>query len=694
MKKRDCEASRRHRSICKYIKSVLKKVFSARSKASSESTDIVRPYQNILKSAPVTENSAIQAATNILTWQSGYRLENGEFTIEAELGRGGFGVTYLARDNQGDRFVIKTISNQIGSQTREQWAEFWENFANEAVKLAACGGRNPHIVKLYEVIRDRGLPCIVMEYIEGETLAEIVEREVLEEAQALKYIIQIGTALSEIHRQGLLHRDVKPANIMVRHNGNEAVLIDFGIARKFASGVTQTYLPAVTPGYAPIEQYQWRSIQDTYTDVYALSATLYFALTGKKPVTADMRMKGIPLTPVSQIVPDISPKVDRAIIRGLSLKGKDRPYSVQLFMRELAGESEEIDTVIVRRSPNKIEPGYPEGSLSIDSPYYIERPEVDRVLAREIIKPGAIVRIKAARLMGKTSLISRLLNTSSQQLQGCTVQLNLLEVNQEVLSDPDWFLRWMCARIARELKLPHQLKRWEDELYSPTSNCTYYFEEYLLPQLNRPLVLSLDEVDRLFPYPQAADFFGMLRVWHDKASNSKLWQQLRLIVAHSTEVYVKLKLVQSPFNVGVGKDLTDFNLEQTIDLASRYQLYWHERDAAELMQQIGGHPHLLRLAIYHIARGEMTTNTLLPKLLSDEGIYSNHLRRFLWSLQQDSKLIEAYRQVVHTSSGVQLNYQEQLWLSRMGLIRINPAGLALPRCNLYRQYFSRVLGRH
>ena len=87
----------------------------------------------------------------------------------------------------------------------------------------------------------------------------------------------------------------------------------------------------------------------------------------------------------------------------------------------------------------------------------------------------------------------------------------------------------------------------------------------------------------------------------------------------------------------------------------------------------------------------MTVKTLLSQSLTDEGIYGNHLRRFLWSLQQDSKLIDAYRRVVSTTSGIQLNYQEQLWLSRMGLIRINPAGLALPRCNLYRQYFSRVL---
>ena len=684
----------RNRSVCSLIKRSIKRISKGRifKGFPPGNEQKIREWE-----IPTVQ---VNPGHNTLTWQPGYRLESGEFTIERELGCGGFGITYLAQDRTGSRFVIKTIINQVQSQSREQWAEFWENLANEAVKLAQCGGRNPHIVKLYKVIRERELPCIIMEYIEGETLSSIVERGVLDEQQALEYIAQIGTALTEIHRQGLLHRDVKPKNIMVRQDGSGAVLIDFGIARKFVSGVTQTYLPAVTPGFAPIEQYQWRSIQDTYTDVYALAATLYFALTGQRPVTADQRLNGIPLTPANQINSNISEGVNLAIIQGMNLKGRERPRSIQLFLEELIAKPGEIATVVLENRPlsnNSPDAEYPEGPLAIDSPYYIERPEVDRLFYQEILKPGAVIRIKAARLMGKTSLINRILDVSTKRLQSRTVQLNLLEANEEILSSPNRFLQWICARVARELKLAHQLnERWDDDIYSPTSNCTYYFEEYLLPQINSPLVLSLDDVERIFPYQKIApDFFGMLRVWHDKASINQTWKQLRLVIAHSTEVYVKLKLTQSPFNVGIGKELPDFTTAQVMDLASRYQLNWDESKVETLMKEVGGHPHLVRLAIYNIARGEITMKTLLSKLLSksisDEGIYSDHLRRFLWSLQQDSKLIDAYRQVVTAASGVQLNPSEKLWLSRMGLIRVNPAGLALPRCNLYRQYFSKVL---
>ena len=142
---------------------------------------------------------------------------------------------------------------------------------------------------------------------------------VLAEDKALLYIGQIGSALMEIHQQGLLHRDVKPHNIMIRQDGQGAVLIDFGIAKKFVSGVTQTFLPALTPGYAPIEQYEWRSRQDTYTDVYALAASLYFALTGQKPVTADESGRlELHYIPPKQLNPNISDR-RRLIIMLLSM---------------------------------------------------------------------------------------------------------------------------------------------------------------------------------------------------------------------------------------------------------------------------------------------------------------------------------------------------------------------------------------
>ena len=259
----------RKKSVCGLIKKSIIKISNGRifntKKSLRDSASIVRSSPVNLRNSPWNEQEIPETMSglkdnNPLTWQPGYQLKNGDYTIERELGRGGFGITYLAQDRRGDRVVLKTLINQQEVQAIEAWAEFWENLSNEAVQLAQCGGRNPYIVKLHKIMRERQLPCIVMEYIEGETLSSLIQKRTLPQEEALLYIKQIGSALIEIHEQGLLHRDVKPHNIMIRRDRQSAVLIDFGIARKFVSGVTQTFLPALTPGYAPIEQYQWRSL--------------------------------------------------------------------------------------------------------------------------------------------------------------------------------------------------------------------------------------------------------------------------------------------------------------------------------------------------------------------------------------------------------------------------------------------------
>jgi eukaryotic-like serine/threonine-protein kinase len=206
-----------------------------------------------------------------MVWVSGWQLDGGKYTIERELGEGGFGITYRAKDNNGRFVVIKTLNNKV--QRRPDFAKFQQDFLNEAIKLAKCS--HPHIVRMDEVIHEDLLWCIVMEYIDGENLAHRVENQgVLSEAEGLRYIQQIGEALMVVHSNGLLHRDIKPQNIMLRSGKLEAVLIDFGIARGFSQNLTQTHTQMLADGFAPIEQYDKRAKRGAYTDVYALAATL------------------------------------------------------------------------------------------------------------------------------------------------------------------------------------------------------------------------------------------------------------------------------------------------------------------------------------------------------------------------------------------------------------------------------------
>ncbi|MDY7013052.1 MAG: AAA-like domain-containing protein, partial [Cyanobacteriota bacterium] len=166
-------------------------------------------------------------------------------------------------------------------------------------------------------------------------------------------------------------------------------------------------------------------------------------------------------------------------------------------------------------------------------PHYIERPPIESRCLETVQQPGSLLRIKASRWMGKTSLIDRLLARTVKNGDRAVV-LSLLLADGAILNGLDEFLRWFCVAIGHQLRLPAKLDEYWEEGLGSSYNCTLYFEEYLLYKLDGSLVLAIDEVDRIFPFSLAGDFLGMLRAWHEKAKSYPLWQKLRLIVAHST----------------------------------------------------------------------------------------------------------------------------------------------------------------
>jgi hypothetical protein len=334
---------------------------------------------------------------------------------------------------------------------------------------------------------------------------------------------------------------------------------------------------------------------------------------------------------------------------------------------------------------------FPEGAVALDSPLYIERAGVETLCYETVLKPGALIRIKAPKLMGKTSLLTRLLAYAANQ--GCqVVYVDLSSVDRVILTDLDKFLRWLCLIVGRQLKLENQLHEyWDTDILGSNDNCTAYFEDYLLKEIGEPLVLGLDEVDRLFAEVAIVeDFLGLLRSWHEKGKTSKIWQQFRLVIAHSTEVYIPLDINQSPFNAGIPVELSEFNLHQVQELAHRHHLDWQEQQSRQLMQMVGGHPYLVRLALYQLSRGNITLPQMLQTASTEAGIFSHHLRRYLETLQQAPDLAQMFKQVVESAEPVELNPMQIYQLHSMGLVkRLN--NHVRPRCTLYREYFSRVL---
>ncbi len=275
-------------------------------------------------------------------WTTGQELQQGKYKLEKMLGIGGFGVTYLATEQaSGKSIAIKTLN--IVTQNRPNFDKAQEKFIKEAFRLSQCS--HPHIVRVYDIFKEDQLWGMTMEYIPGQNLKDYLEQKgALSEEEGLSYIHQIGDALSFVHSQGFLHRDVKPQNIMLRSidsdtpDSYEAVLIDFGSVREFTTGKTETHTNIGTECFAPIEQYEKRAKRGEFTDVYALAATLYNLLTGKRPCPSDFRDQGMVLIPPKQHNLNLSPQVNDTILKGMELRVENRPATIQNWLNLLSSD--------------------------------------------------------------------------------------------------------------------------------------------------------------------------------------------------------------------------------------------------------------------------------------------------------------------------------------------------------------------
>ncbi len=348
----------------------------------------------------------------------------------------------------------------------------------------------------------------------------------------------------------------------------------------------------------------------------------------------------------------------------------------------------DAQSAIEKHIQEDISPCFPSGSVPLNSPFYVEHPVIEKQVYAEIRKPGALVRIKAPREMGKTSMLLRILDYGDR-IGYRTVSLNLEQIDQAILSDLNRFLRWLCANIARQLQLEPKLDEYWDEDIGSKVSCSFYLRSYVLEQIDSPLILALDEVNQLFEHPQVAkEVLPLLRSWYEEAKRIPISQKLRLIVVHSTEIYVPLQLHQSPFNVGLPIQLTHFSLDQVQQLAQRYGLNWTDGlEAKKLMDLVGGHPALVHLALYHLSFREITLTQLLQTASTFSGIYHHHLQRHGTVLQAHPELAHALHTVMNSHEPVLLEPMIAYKLSSMGLIKLDN-NKATPSCQLYRESFQ------
>jgi protein kinase-like protein/EF hand domain-containing protein len=273
-----------------------------------------------------------------------------EYRLEAVLGAGGFGMTYLGWDTHLEKHVaikeylptdlaVRALDGSVVPVTSEVQHDYkWglERFILEARTLAKFS--HPHIVRVNRYFEANGTGYMVMDYEKGESLYQMLRRGAqLDEARLKGILMPLLDGLQAVHAAGFLHRDIKPGNIFVRDSGSP-VLIDFGAARHAIGGQTRSLTSVLTPGYAPLEQYSTDGQQGPWSDIYAMAGVVYRVLVNDNPPDAVTRLKGDAVTGKLVVARGrVSETFLNAVRWALTLDEKQRPQSVQDWRRALEG---------------------------------------------------------------------------------------------------------------------------------------------------------------------------------------------------------------------------------------------------------------------------------------------------------------------------------------------------------------------
>ncbi|WP_293159205.1 AAA-like domain-containing protein [Okeania sp. SIO2C9] len=344
-------------------------------------------------------------------------------------------------------------------------------------------------------------------------------------------------------------------------------------------------------------------------------------------------------------------------------------------------------------------PTAPGGQMPLYSVFYIDRPIIESLCYEGIQEPGTLLNIRAHKQMGKTSLMSRILYYA-RSLDYQTVSLNLQLADAEILQNLERFLKWFCARVSKELEFPYspsheQIADFWDNSLGSKSIATDYFNDIILANLDRPLVIAIDELNQLFAYPDIArEFLQLLRTWSEQAkagvAESNAWQKLRLVTVHSTEIIMPPSINPSLLNTGLVINLPEFTPAQVQDLARRYEQEMTEQQIQQLITILGGHPYRLQLAFYYLHQQTITLEELLENSQSATSLYAEHLKQQWWNLQRYDELLPIFTEIVNNPKPIEIKVSLGYKLQNMGLIHLESDRACLS-CELFRPFFMGVL---
>jgi AAA-like domain/TIR domain len=323
----------------------------------------------------------------------------------------------------------------------------------------------------------------------------------------------------------------------------------------------------------------------------------------------------------------------------------------------------------------------PGGSLDIDSRFYILR-EADEEVFSAVHKPRAMVTVRGPRQTGKTSLIMRVYAA----VQGVESQLRTAFIDFQALPYADlqslgtiW--RATAVQIAEQLQLQGQKTiAWESGS-GYDRNFSRFLDHCAFDDNDTPLLLCLDEVDRVFNSPIKAEFFPSVRAFYNRSALDPTWKRVRWLLATSSEPsFFITDLTQSPFNIGLRVELNAFTPAEVAEFAGRHGLSLDRDTLDKIMDYIGGHPYLVHLMLYHLARRPESRDQLFDAPTAGRGVFRDHLHRYLIQLQREEELAATMKGIVNGQDSKDVRVVNRL--EAAGLIRRDHNQRVVPLCRL------------
>jgi hypothetical protein len=340
-------------------------------------------------------------------------------------------------------------------------------------------------------------------------------------------------------------------------------------------------------------------------------------------------------------------------------------------------------------------PTLEDGTVSLGSSFYIER-EVEQVIREHLRARGETVTVKGHQQVGKSSLLARLhARAIDNGIASCVV--SFLGLDATALTNSRVLFLEIAKFVSERLRLADPISEWIKQR-SPKRNLTWFMENKVLTRIDSPVQLLFDETDLIFPHDAACNaLFSTLRYWHNERANdldNRGWKRLGLVIAHSTDPALWVRdLNQSPFNVGLRIVLDDFDDLQVAELNKRYSAPLRTAEEIDrLMRLVGGHPYLVRLALYTMATQGWSLTDLERVAVHEDGPFAPHLRRLLKLLVGDKPLKATFRRILESGSCEDELFFQKLWA--VGLIRGETRYHVSLRYKIYEDYFRKRLWDH